>query len=95
VVRLLDDAAYREESGIDKVIIVDCRFPYEYHGGHIPSAINVTTPQQLENEFFQNPPSSAVGDRTAIIFHCEFSQHRGMSNAVTHSLTIMFIFYIL
>eukprot|EP01105_Mastigella_eilhardi_P008234 TRINITY_DN200_c0_g2_i1.p2 TRINITY_DN200_c0_g2~~TRINITY_DN200_c0_g2_i1.p2 ORF type:complete len:494 (-),score=140.66 TRINITY_DN200_c0_g2_i1:3303-4784(-) len=59
--------------------IVDCRFPFEYHGGHIKGAINVTddeymsTEQKLRRLFFENPHH----DNVAIIFHCEFSQKRG------------------
>lgn len=29
-------------------IIVDCRFDYEYRGGHISGAINISDPQELD-----------------------------------------------
>lgn len=64
-----------DELGYDRVVVIDCRFGYEYAGGHLPNAINITDPNELEAEFFHTPPSN--GDRICIIFHCEYSQHRG------------------
>lgn len=34
---------------IDEYLIVDCRFPYEYAGGHIEGAQNLNTPEAVEN----------------------------------------------
>ena len=56
----------------DRSIIIDCRFEYEYDGGHIEGAINVNDKDRLANELFVSPPS----DRTLLIFHCEYSAHR-------------------
>lgn len=56
----------------DRIIICDCRFVYEYEGGHIKSAIHIADPSQLRKTFF-----SAVTANTAFIFHCEFSSCRG------------------
>lgn len=44
-------------------VIVDCRFPYEYEGGHIQGAINIFTHSDLVQEIFdrvpaQRPPGS-------------------------------------
>ncbi|XP_078268843.1 cell division cycle 25 homolog d [Rhinoraja longicauda] len=63
---------------IDEYVIVDCRYPYEYEGGHIKGALNLYTDEQLVNTFFPTPlwPGSARG-RSVIIFHCEFSSQRG------------------
>jgi len=33
-------------------LIVDCRYDYEYQGGHIKGAINITSPELLEELFF-------------------------------------------
>jgi len=63
---------YRE---FDHVYIIDCRFSYEYEGGHIRNAINITDPITLEDFFFRT--SRPSGDRVAIVFHCEFSSKRG------------------
>lgn len=59
--------------------IIDCRYPYEYSGGHVQSAINLYTPQQLEQLFFTEPevPSSHPLPTGPIIFYCEFSSYRG------------------
>lgn len=58
------------------ITIVDCRFEYEYKGGHISGAVNASSQQELEDKFLCNresePPSSRL-----IVFHCEFSSYRG------------------
>lgn len=57
---------------VDKFLILDCRFDYEYEGGHILSAQNTSSKEQvlslLEGQDWENVP---------IIVHCEFSQMRG------------------
>jgi len=35
-------------------LIVDCRYGYEYEGGHIEGAINIRSPEVLERLFFTN-----------------------------------------
>lgn len=59
--------------------IIDCRYPYEYEGGHIPGAINLYTPEQILEEFMKNPSQTSAPSekRDIIIFHCEFSSERG------------------
>jgi rhodanese-related sulfurtransferase len=52
--------------------LIDVRYPYEYAGGHIPSAINLMDPIQLERFFVNGPPMK----RTVIVFHCEYSIQR-------------------
>lgn len=57
---------------VDEYHIIDCRFPYEYEGGHIKTAVNLT-----ENEVKQMfIDSQRPGKRVAIVFHCEFSSQR-------------------
>lgn len=56
----------------NKLFIVDCRYPYEYYGGHIRGAVGANDPAVLEREFFSELIPGAV-----IIFHCEFSHNRG------------------
>lgn len=72
LVRLLD-GEYSES--FDKVIIVDCRFEYEYQGGHIDGSVNVSSQTQLENEFLVERQNTS--ERTLMVFHCEFSSYRG------------------
>ena len=63
--------------------MIDCRFDYEYNGGHVPGAININTQDGVE-EFFLGPrkgrPSPSMsGDnakKTVLVFHCEFSAKR-------------------
>ncbi|EPY49663.1 M phase inducer phosphatase Cdc25 [Schizosaccharomyces cryophilus OY26] len=56
----------------DECIIVDCRFEYEYLGGHITNAINLNSKQAVVDTFFNKPRVH----RIALIFHCEHSAHR-------------------
>lgn len=56
----------------DIKLIIDCRFEYEYHGGHIIGAINYSDENMLIAQLFGGP----VRGRTLIIFHCEYSVYR-------------------
>lgn len=59
--------------------IVDCRFPFEHEGGCIdsPYTHNIWDPAVLEQKFFPNGHSMVDGkQKTAIVFHCEFSSKR-------------------
>lgn len=65
---------------IQEFIIIDCRFQYEFEGGHIKSAININTHDELEKVLYPNGMEQLnTADRAApvLIFHCEFSSHRG------------------
>ncbi|KAK3329816.1 hypothetical protein B0H66DRAFT_469007 [Apodospora peruviana] len=53
-------------------MIIDCRFEYEYEGGHIDGAINYNDKELLATHLFRTP----MEGRTLIIFHCEYSAHR-------------------
>lgn len=62
--------------------IVDCRYPYEYEGGHIRGAKNLYTQEDILNELVNSKADVAhvVPDgvkRNIIVFHCEFSSERG------------------
>ncbi|XP_062059906.1 M-phase inducer phosphatase 2 isoform X5 [Lepus europaeus] len=63
---------------VEKFVIVDCRYPYEYEGGHIKSAVNLPLERDAENFLLQSPivPCS-LDKRIILIFHCEFSSERG------------------
>lgn len=56
----------------EKFVIIDCRFEYEYEGGHIDGAINFNDKEQLSSQLFDVEPTS----RALLIFHCEYSAHR-------------------
>ncbi|XP_029142666.1 M-phase inducer phosphatase 1-A-like, partial [Protobothrops mucrosquamatus] len=66
------------QSLIEKFYIVDCRYPYEYHGGHIKGALNSHRQDDLFELFLRKPllPSSPQ-KRLILVFHCEFSSERG------------------
>ncbi|CDO96564.1 unnamed protein product [Kluyveromyces dobzhanskii CBS 2104] len=61
------------------VYIIDCRFEYEFSGGHIKNAINISKQKQLETEFIQKRHlrCSHVKKPPLVVFHCEFSSYRG------------------
>ena len=59
----------------DRVIVIDCRYEYEFVGGHIRGARNIMTPTSLDTFLFTAPQE--MDDRTLIVFHCEFSKVRG------------------
>ncbi|NWS46742.1 MPIP2 phosphatase, partial [Probosciger aterrimus] len=63
---------------IESCVIVDCRYPYEYEGGHIKGAVNLPLEQDAEEFLLRKPivPCDA-SKRIIVIFHCEFSSERG------------------
>ncbi|KAK4818875.1 hypothetical protein QYF61_021392 [Mycteria americana] len=63
---------------IESCVIVDCRYPYEYEGGHIKGAVNLPMEQDVEEFLLKKPivPFDA-SKRVIVIFHCEFSSERG------------------
>ncbi|XP_062369493.1 M-phase inducer phosphatase 2-like [Cinclus cinclus] len=65
-------------SFLESSIVVDCRYPYEYEGGHITGAVNLPLQRGVE-EFLLEQPSVALDSskRVIVIFHCEFSVERG------------------
>ncbi|KAJ3274492.1 cell division cycle- protein [Terramyces sp. JEL0728] len=63
---------------MDEFYLVDCRYPYEYQGGHIESAINITTVEEIEKRFF----SKLTLKKIAIVFHCEYSIQRAPQMAL-------------
>ncbi|XP_030841421.1 M-phase inducer phosphatase [Strongylocentrotus purpuratus] len=58
--------------------VIDCRYPYEFNGGHIKGAINIYEEVELKKMFLENPlPPLPNNGRRVYIFHCEFSSQRG------------------
>lgn len=56
----------------DQSYIVDCRFEYEYKGGHIDGAVNFNDKEELSSKLFE----LSSPNKTLLIFHCEYSAHR-------------------
>lgn len=62
--------------------IIDCRYPYEYDGGHIHGAQNIYTQEQIIAELVDSKTDTPKSDadelkRNIIVLHCEFSSERG------------------
>lgn len=59
--------------------VIDCRYPYEFEGGHISGAINIYTKEQCLELLCENqlPMNSTPSKRHILVFHCEFSSERG------------------
>ncbi len=62
--------------GIKNFIIIDCRYGYEYSGGHIEGAVNLNQKSEIMKFFHANKQIEG-SNRIAVVFHCEFSQNRG------------------
>jgi hypothetical protein len=56
-----------------RTMVIDCRFEYEYEGGHIDGAKNFNDKEKLSRELFD--PTS-INEHTLIVLHCEYSAHR-------------------
>ncbi|KAJ2994959.1 hypothetical protein NUW58_g1412 [Xylaria curta] len=64
------DGKYNES--FNQKVIIDCRFEYEYEGGHIDGAVNYNDKELLARQLFQTP----MEGKTILVFHCEYSVHR-------------------
>ncbi|CAJ0946469.1 unnamed protein product, partial [Mesorhabditis belari] len=67
-----------DQSFSDWYVLIDCRYNYEYEGGHLDTAINLHDPLML-HEFFFSDNHLEMKTKTAKvpIFYCEFSEVRG------------------
>ncbi|NXA09768.1 MPIP1 phosphatase, partial [Sapayoa aenigma] len=65
------------ESFIKQCVIIDCRYPYEYEGGHIKGAVNLHMEEDVENYLLKKPIQPSEDKRVIVVFHCEFSSERG------------------
>lgn len=66
------DGKYK--NAYEDLTIVDCRFDFEFQGGHIDGAINISDIHALEKHFLKN--KEVTDKKDLVIFHCEFSAHR-------------------
>ncbi|XP_048366906.1 M-phase inducer phosphatase 1 [Sphaerodactylus townsendi] len=62
---------------IKECVIIDCRYPYEYEGGHIKGAVNLHMEEDVEEFLLKKPIVSSDNKRVIVVFHCEFSSERG------------------
>ncbi len=69
---------------VESFTVIDCRYPYEFEGGHIQNAINIYTQELVLKTFLPNnsltlKTNENLSKRRILIFHCEFSSERGPS----------------
>ncbi|NXF40746.1 MPIP1 phosphatase, partial [Nyctibius bracteatus] len=64
-------------NSIKECVIIDCRYPYEYEGGHIKGAVNLHMEEEVENYLLKKPIQPSGNKRVIVVFHCEFSSERG------------------
>lgn len=56
----------------EQIIILDARFEYEFRGGRIQGAKNITSQAAMIGVY-----ERYLNQNVCIVFHCEFSQNRG------------------
>jgi rhodanese-related sulfurtransferase len=56
----------------EALVVLDCRFPYEFEGGHVWGAINLRSLEEMRDLY-----DHFLGHTVCFVFHCEFSQVRG------------------
>lgn len=69
---LLDVLDGKYDEKYDQRMVVDCRFEYEFEGGHIDGAVNYNDKELLTSQLFEQ----SLPGKTLLIFHCEYSAHR-------------------
>lgn len=76
--QLIDLLDGRYADQLDSFHVIDCRYGYEFEGGHIPGAENMSSPEALEERFFAShrKPDQVNGQRMVVVFHCEYSVQR-------------------
>lgn len=89
--RIDENEMYKILSGeysneFDEFVIIDCRFNYEYDGGHIDGSLNISSQQDLEEKLINSRGEVSTENlmkrkKQLIIFHCEFSIFRGPTMA--------------
>lgn len=57
--------------------IIDCRYPYEYEGGHVTGALNMYTRTQVQEALLKDVTLLGSKEKHILVFHCEFSAQRG------------------
>ncbi|XP_037030039.1 M-phase inducer phosphatase-like isoform X2 [Bradysia coprophila] len=70
------------KNAVNSYRVIDCRYPYEFEGGHIRGAENLYTEDDIYRVLMSTKTETATvvpvePKRNIIIFHCEFSSHRG------------------
>ncbi|XP_041116932.1 M-phase inducer phosphatase 1-like [Polyodon spathula] len=53
-------------SAVERYLIIDCRYPYEYEGGHIRGSLNLHSESQLLAALLQEPALSRLSPRAKL-----------------------------
>ncbi|KAI1898485.1 hypothetical protein AGOR_G00072830 [Albula goreensis] len=62
---------------VESFIVVDCRYPYEFQGGHIKGALNLpNTDEAVAYLLSQKLRARCPEKRLVLVLHCEFSSER-------------------
>ncbi|KAL0993962.1 hypothetical protein UPYG_G00116140 [Umbra pygmaea] len=62
---------------VESFVVVDCRYPYEFHGGHIKGALNLpNTDEAVDHLLSQRLKAHSPDKRLVLVLHCEFSSER-------------------
>jgi M-phase inducer tyrosine phosphatase len=69
---LLDVLDGKYNNSYNQKMVIDCRFEYEFEGGHIDGAVNYNDKELLTSQLFEQ----GLPGKTLLIFHCEYSAHR-------------------
>ena len=70
---MIDVLDGKYDASFERSLIVDCRFEYEFEGGHIDGAVNHNDKEHLTNLLLDQVASHG---RSLLIFHCEYSACR-------------------
>jgi len=73
------------QPNISEVVILDARYGYEFNGGHIQNAVNISSEgshgrkvaESKMEQLFENKMEFNPDKRRIMVFHCEFSSERG------------------
>ncbi|CAD5224811.1 unnamed protein product [Bursaphelenchus okinawaensis] len=72
------------EKFLESFMLIDCRYPFEYEGGHIVNAVNMFEFANVRQYLFKEEDGTCSAIQSKIpIFYCEFSQARGPKMAST------------
>ncbi|XP_078449052.1 M-phase inducer phosphatase 3-like [Lampetra planeri] len=64
---------------VPRFLVLDCRYPYEFEGGHVRGALNIFREEQLVQQLLRGAPApnSSASEQLVLVFYCEFSSERG------------------
>nr|XP_032808370.1 M-phase inducer phosphatase 2-like [Petromyzon marinus] len=64
---------------VPRFLVLDCRYPYEFEGGHVRGALNLFREEQLVQQLLRGAPApnSPASEQLVLVFYCEFSSERG------------------